>query len=76
MMIILYNNFFIYKNDDIIKIIMNNGFLSLIIGPMFSGKTTRLLNLIDKLKIIDKKILVVKHVFDTRYNFSYITNHN
>ena len=75
-MIILYNNFFIYKNDDIIKIIMNNGFLSLIIGPMFSGKTTRLLNLIDKLKIIDKKILVVKHVFDTRYNFSYITNHN
>jgi thymidine kinase len=69
-MIILYNN------NNIIKIIMNNGFLSLIIGPMFSGKTTRLLNLIDKLKIIDKKILVVKHVFDTRYNSSYITNHN
>ena len=43
------------------------GKLELIIGPMFSGKSTRLKLKINKLKFLNKKILIMKPKIDNRY---------
>lgn len=52
------------------------GNLELIIGPMFSGKSTELIRKIRLLQKIEKKILVIKPIIDTRYNQTKITSHN
>ena len=48
--------------------IINNGFLHLILGPMFAGKSTKLLEILNDLKSKNEKYLLIKHVIDTRYN--------
>ena len=50
--------------------------LSIILGPMFSGKTTKLLNTIQYCKQNKLSYLVINHTFDNRYNYNKITNHN
>lgn len=51
--------------------------LDLIIGPMFSGKTSFLLNLVQKNRILEKKIFTVKPKIDNRYNEkNQLQNHN
>lgn len=57
---------------------MNNnlGILELIIGPMFSGKSTELIKQIRLFKIINKKILIIKPSIDTRYDSDKIVSHN
>lgn len=50
--------------------------LTLIIGPMFSGKTTFLINLYKNNVKNKKKTLVINHVFDNRYGNKGLTNHN
>ena len=52
------------------------GKLSLIIGPMFSGKSTELIKKIRLAKIINKKVLVIKPTIDNRYNENKITSHS
>jgi thymidine kinase len=52
------------------------GKLELIIGPMFSGKSTELIRQIRLLRKIDKKVLVIKPSIDDRYNDDKITSHN
>jgi thymidine kinase len=52
------------------------GKLELIIGPMFSGKSTELIRRIRLLQKIDKKVLVVKPTIDSRYIVDKITTHN
>ena len=42
--------------------------LQLIIGPMYSGKTTELLRLFNRYKCIGKNIIVITHSIDTRYH--------
>lgn len=41
--------------------------LELIIGPMYSGKTSELLRLYNRYKCINKNIIVVTHSIDDRY---------
>jgi len=43
------------------------GRLHLIIGCMFSSKSTHLISLIRKYRAIDTKVLVINHIDDTRY---------
>jgi thymidine kinase len=43
------------------------GYLELILGPMFSGKSTRLIQIIKKYKILNYSILVIKPEIDNRY---------
>uniref|UniRef100_A0A6C0CM52 thymidine kinase n=1 Tax=viral metagenome TaxID=1070528 RepID=A0A6C0CM52_9ZZZZ len=51
--------------------------LKVIIGGMFSGKTTELQRVLRRYRQIDEKILVVKHQSDTRYdNGDTLTSHN
>jgi len=55
------------------------GSLTLILGPMFAGKTTYLLNEIKKYENLyqDKnKILVINHAIDNRYERNKIASHN
>ena len=55
---------------------MTDFFLSIIIGPMFSGKSSYLIENIKKSQKNDEKILVINHSIDKRYNENKITNHN
>ena len=50
--------------------------LELIIGPMFSGKSSELIRRIRLLQKIDKSVLVLKPIIDIRYNTNTITSHN
>ncbi len=53
-----------------------SGQLELIIGPMFSGKSTELIRNIRMLKVIDAKCIVIKPKIDTRYELNKIVSHN
>jgi len=44
------------------------GKINLIIGPMFSGKTSELINNFERYEIGGKKCIMIKHSFDMRYN--------
>jgi len=50
--------------------------LELIIGPMFSGKSTELIRKIRLAKIIDKKVIVIKPIIDNRYKNNKIVSHS
>lgn len=52
------------------------GKLELIIGPMFSGKSTELIRRIRLLQKINRKVLVVKPTIDSRYVVDKVTTHN
>lgn len=54
----------------------NKGYIKLFIGPMFSGKTTALLNDYERNKIAGRKCLLVKHNIDNRYENKGIETHN
>ena len=41
--------------------------LELILGPMFSGKTSELRRRILRLKVVTDKVIIVNHLSDTRY---------
>lgn len=56
---------------------MKEGFLNLIIGPMFSGKSSRLIQYIRQYKTLGSKLIVIKPSLDTRYtNSNEICTHN
>ena len=46
---------------------MKNGRLELIIGCMYSGKTTELIRLIERYESIQKKMMIINYKGDTRY---------
>tara|TARA_Y100000817_G_scaffold312389_1_gene306264 strand:+ start:443 stop:1006 length:564 start_codon:yes stop_codon:yes gene_type:complete len=52
------------------------GFLHIIIGPMFSGKSTKLINEINTLKMYKKNILIINSNKDSRVSSDYIKTHN
>jgi thymidine kinase len=49
--------------------------IEIIIGPMFSGKSTELLRRTSRLEAIGKNILYINHAFDTRTD-DYIQTHS
>ena len=51
------------------------GFLDLVVGSMFSGKTEHLINIYNLFKD-QKKIIVINHKLDNRYDNNYIVSHN
>jgi thymidine kinase len=44
------------------------GSLEIILGPMFSGKSTKIISIVNRYSIINKKILVINHEFDKERN--------
>jgi thymidine kinase len=53
-----------------------DGYLELILGPMFSGKTTRLIQHYKAYKFIGKKIVVINYSMDTRYSETALSSHD
>ena len=55
---------------------MSDGKLELIIGPMFSGKTTELINRFNRYQEITDEIFLVNHSSDKRYGKNLVVVHN
>lgn len=54
----------------------SSGYLEIIVGPMFSGKTSRLIELHKQFTFCNIPVLTINHTFDTRYHESMLSNHN
>lgn len=52
------------------------GNIKIILGPMFSGKSSEIIRLINRYKILNKKILAINHEIDNRYGENKIISHN
>jgi thymidine kinase len=53
----------------------SNGQLHIVMGPMFSGKTTHLLETITKYEKDNIQFIVITHVIDTRYDTYKVVSH-
>ena len=58
----------------------NNGFdygsIDIIMGCMFSGKSTELIRLANQYTVLDKKILIINHSLDKRYSENAVATHS
>lgn len=54
----------------------NGGYLELIIGPMYSGKTSELLELYKKFSFCGIKTMVINYNEDTRYSDTQLSSHD
>jgi len=54
----------------------NSGSIHLIIGPMFSGKTSELLRIAKRLKSVNLKVLLLNYFEDTRYSSTGMSTHD
>ena len=52
------------------------GYLKLIIGPMFSGKTTELIREVRRYRSIGKNVLCINHMINRRYDRDDIVSHD
>ena len=55
---------------------VESGSLALIVGPMFSGKTTELQRRIRRFQIARKRVLTIKYSGDTRYSEEAMATHD
>ena len=63
------------------KDIMSNsnsitGYLELILGPMFSGKTSRLVEIYKQCKFCNISVTVINHTIDNRYDDELLSTHD
>ena len=54
----------------------NSGYLELILGPMYSGKTSKILELYKQFKFCNISVVVINHSLDTRYHDTLLSNHD
>ena len=55
---------------------MSKGYLKIVYGPMFSGKTSEIMKDYKKYSFLKKKILVINWIDDTRYANNSIATHD
>ena len=53
-----------------------HGYLELFLGPMFSGKTSKLLEIYKQCKFCSNKIVVINYIADTRYSETMLSTHD
>ena len=53
-----------------------SGYLGILLGPMFSGKTTRIIQLYKTRTYIGKKVVVINYIADTRYHETMLSTHD
>jgi thymidine kinase len=51
-------------------------YLEIILGPMFSGKTSRLVEIYKQCQFCDIPVLVINHCFDNRYDDTLLSTHD
>ncbi|MGI6587171.1 MAG: thymidine kinase [Gracilibacteraceae bacterium] len=54
----------------------NHGWIEIIVGPMFSGKSEELIRRINRARIAKQKVQVFKHSIDNRYVVDHVVSHN
>jgi len=54
----------------------SKGYLELIIGPMFSGKTSRLVEIYKQCKFCNISVSVINHSIDNRYDNDMLSTHD
>jgi len=54
----------------------NNAYLGAYIGPMFSGKTSKLMELYKQYNFCNISVAVINHCSDTRYHETMLSNHD
>ncbi len=52
------------------------GYLEIILGPMFSGKTSRLVEIYKKCKFCNIPVTVINHTIDNRYDDELLSTHD
>jgi thymidine kinase len=52
------------------------GYLELFIGPMFSGKSTRLVDIYKQCKFCNIPVTVINHIIDNRYDNELLSTHD
>lgn len=58
------------------KIAAKTGYLELFVGPMFSGKTSKLLEVYKQYTFCNVPVAVINHSADTRYHESMLSTHD
>ena len=53
-----------------------SGYLELILGPMFSGKSTRLVEIYNQCMFCDIPVVAINHAIDTRYDDEHLSTHD
>jgi thymidine kinase len=56
--------------------ITNCGYLEIIIGPMFSSKTTTILEIYKQCKFCDISVSIINHSIDKRYHNTMVSSHD
>jgi len=56
--------------------LLDSGYLELFIGPMFSGKTSKLLEIYKQCKFCNIPVAVINHSADTRYHDTMLSTHD
>ena len=59
-----------------VKTTSDTGYLGIVLGPMYSGKTSRLLSLYKQYKFCEMNIAVVNFAEDTRYSNNMLSTHD
>ena len=54
----------------------DSGYLEIIKGPMFSGKTTRIMDIYKKYSFCDIKTMVINYAKDERYSVNMLSSHD
>lgn len=54
----------------------NKGYLEIVIGPMFSGKTSRLVEIYKQCKLCDISVVTINHSIDNRYDDELLSTHD
>ena len=52
------------------------GYLELILGPMFSGKTSRIVEIYKQCKFCNISVVVINHTIDNRYDEDLLSTHD
>lgn len=58
------------------KMNMTTGYLELIVGPMFSGKTSRLVEIYKQCLFCNMSVIAINHSIDTRYDDFLLATHD
>jgi thymidine kinase len=56
--------------------VYNTGYLELIIGPMFSGKTSKILEIYKQCNFCNIPVVIINHSLDKRYHDTMLSSHD
>ena len=56
--------------------VYNTGYLELIIGPMFSGKTSKILEIYKQCNFCNIPVVIINHSLDKRYHDTMLSSYD